>query len=161
MLSLDVALIDSESLQSFCLKHEIVNTSLFKLSWALILHRFFESSIFLVRAENANIRNGGVCYENCDALSTTSVVEYRSELAKETVTYKALQRNHLQPRDDALSSEKILREGLREAFDGSTQKIWTALDFCCTSLAPAALNESLLVSEKVWPSLCLIFSATT
>ncbi|CAD6593808.1 MAG: hypothetical protein ASARMPREDX12_007679 [Alectoria sarmentosa] len=148
MLSLDVALIDSESLQSFCLKHEIVNTSLFKLSWALILHRFFESSIFLVRAENANIRNGGVCYENCDALSTTSVVEYRSELAKETVTYKALQRNHLQPRDDALSSEKILREGLREAFDGSTQKIWTALDFCCTSLAPAALNESLLVSEK-------------
>lgn len=161
MPSLDVALIDSESLQWFCLKQEIANTSLFKLGWALILHRFFESSIFLVRAEDVNIRNGEVCYENCDALSTTRVVEYRSELAKETATFNALQPNHFEPRNDALRSEKILQEGGREAFDSSTQKIWTALDFCCTSLAPAPLNESLLVSEKVWPSPCLNFSATT
>ncbi len=151
MPSLDVTLIDPGALQSFCTKHETETTALFKVGWALILHSFFESSAFLVRAENVNALNGGICYENQAVLSVVSVVEYRSELSNETTTFDAIKSNLLQPPNDALGPDNILKEGGREAFDSSTQKVWTALDFCSTSLAPAALNENLLRTGNVSP----------
>ena len=150
MPSLNVDLIDVDQINLFCKEKKVQNTELFKLSWALILHCFFDSNAFQVRSVGANIQDGWVDLRDDIGKPTTSVLEYNSEFSKATPVSSVLQSHFLQPHDDLSDLEGIVREVGKEEFDRSTQKVWTSLNFNLARIGtPTVPVEGLLVSEQV------------
>ena len=112
-----------EDLQCFCSERAVPPVALLELSWALVLHSYFDICTFLVK-QNREASKG-----NDDA---GILVNFLPELASSTPAVEAIQW------DDKLQSQKdtVLHRCCAKDFDSSSQKIWSRLQIYQNSYEP-------------------------
>lgn len=125
----NIPLIETGSFELFCKNHPSEVPALFELSWALILHRFFETNCFLTVTEIRDSRDDCISKSGRTTFSTARSVEFTSELARETSTVNAFRSLLPLSNSDELEPEKRLRKGHRGTYDDSSQRVRTALVF--------------------------------
>lgn len=103
-----------EALQRFCSELEVHPTALFKLSWALIIHCYFDTGVFLLDEANEEPKGDD---------DVRILVSFLPELASKSLAIMTLQRDGTQqPEKDTV----LLHSSARD-FDSSLQKIWSRL----------------------------------
>ena len=104
-----------EALQRFCSEHTANPQCLFEVTWALIVHCYFETSAFLLEGRN----NNDVKVDGDDRI----LVSFLPELAKESPIIGNLQRDRMhQPGKDA-----VLAHSSAKDFDRSLHRICSRL----------------------------------
>ena len=103
-----------EALQCFCSKHTVHLPALFKLSWALILHCYFDATVFLLDEKNDNPKG-----DDDDRI----LVSFLPERASKSPAIMTLRRDSTQQPEQ----ETVLLHSSAKDVDSSLLKIWSRL----------------------------------
>jgi hypothetical protein len=116
------------------LEHTVHPTALFKLSWALIVHCYFDTSAFLYEERNEDLKGNG---------DVRILVSFLPELARESSTIRTLQRNGMQrPEHDT-----VLAHSSAKQFDSSLYKISSRLQILERSGGPQESGENTIQAD--------------
>jgi hypothetical protein len=114
MFSLTVPTPPLETLRRFCAEHKIAPTAVFQLSWALVLHCYFDTCTFLLDQEH-ELRD--------DSRDARVLVNFVPELASKTMAVAALQLSDKQESEQ----NTVLHHSSAKNYDSTLQKLWSRL----------------------------------
>lgn len=103
-----------EDVQRFCSEHSAPPSALLELSWALVLHCYFDVCTFLLDETCEDVKGDD---------DAPVIVNFLPELADKTPAVVALQRNGKQQ----LQDNTVLHHCNANEFGSSSQKIWSRL----------------------------------
>lgn len=118
-----------EALRRFCSEHTVNTECLFELTWALIVHCYFDTNAFLFdNGKNDDLKDDGV-----DRI----LVSFLPELAKTSSVIENLQKNRIYQQ----GKEEVLAHSSAKGFDRSLHRIYSRLHILRRSCNPQGNGE--------------------